>query len=114
MSSYAIIGGSRGIGLELVRQLDSYCQENGAGDRELAWKAHITTFAAYGMTKTAANTVMTKYAALLESEEFAVFALSPGYVGTTDTAVQPDETGNAALDDMLENMCNLYPAGGSL
>lgn len=40
------------------------------------------------MTKTAANTVITKYAALLESEEFAVFALSPGYVGTTDTAVQ--------------------------
>ncbi|KAF9813993.1 hypothetical protein IEO21_05364 [Rhodonia placenta] len=61
------------------------------------------------MTKTAANTVITKYAALLESEEFAVFALSPGYVGTTDTAVQPDGTGNAALDDMLENMCDLYP-----
>ncbi|EED78262.1 predicted protein, partial [Postia placenta Mad-698-R] len=57
---------------------------SGAGDRELAWKARVATFSAYGTTKAAANMVMTKYAVLLESEGFTVFALSPGYVDTTD------------------------------
>lgn len=83
---------------------------SGAGDRELAWKARVATSAAYGTTKAAANMVMTKYAVLLESEGFTVFALSPGYVDTTDTAVdQPDEAGKAALDEMLENIRKVYP-----
>lgn len=64
---------------------------SGGGERDVVWKARVAELASYGVTKSAENMVMTKYAALLEPEGFVVVAISPGNVDVSATAVAPRE-----------------------
>ncbi|KAH9837557.1 uncharacterized protein C8Q71DRAFT_753147 [Rhodofomes roseus] len=59
------------------------------GERDVVWKTGTTILAAYCVTKSAENMVMTKYAAELVDEGFIVAAISPGVVDVSGTAASP-------------------------
>lgn len=57
--------------------------------RDVVWKGRYYEAAAYSVTKSAENMVMTKYAAQLEEEGFTVASICPGTVDVTGTLLQP-------------------------
>ncbi|KAI0714477.1 hypothetical protein C8Q72DRAFT_195121 [Fomitopsis betulina] len=86
---------------------------SGGGERDVVWKARVAELASYGVTKSAENMVMTKYAALLEPEGFVVVAISPGNVDVSATAVAPP-TANEQADlkrsmDKIRKIIPNYP-----
>lgn len=62
---------------------------SGGGVREVVWKGRYYEAAAYSVTKSAENMVMTKYAAQLEEEGFTIASICPGTVDITATLPQP-------------------------
>lgn len=62
---------------------------SGGGVRDVVWKGRYYEAAAYSVTKSAENMVMTKYAAQLEEEGFTVASICPGTVDITGTLLQP-------------------------
>ena len=64
---------------------------SGGAVREVVWKGRYYEAAAYSVTKSAENMVMTKYAAQLEAEGFTVASICPGTVDVTGTLPQPSE-----------------------
>ena len=70
---------------------------SGGAVREVVWKGRYYEAAAYSVTKSAENMVMTKYAAQLEAEGFTVASICPGTVDVTGTLPQPSECFLCAL-----------------
>ncbi|KZT66192.1 hypothetical protein DAEQUDRAFT_813730 [Daedalea quercina L-15889] len=118
MPSYAIIGGSRGIGLEFVRQLYRVnvffpLLRNGMAKKIIL----IGAEGAYGITKAAEHMVATKYATELESEGFTVVSVSPGWVDVSSTYSEPPPEENRekynelkSIERLLVYIENIGPA----
>lgn len=72
-----------------------------AGDPRHIRAAGLVDAAAYGMSKAASLTAVTKYALKLAPEGFTVVNLSPGLVDTSATATAPGEAPDPAVQDTL-------------